>query len=70
MIFPETKYKQIQTELCVTLRPLDSFESGGFERVSVLADRFSVRPSAAASLSRSSEEVGAEKCEHCSLERR
>ena len=47
---PETTAcRQIQTELCVTLRPLDSFESGGFERVPDLAIGFSVRPSAAAS---------------------
>ena len=46
--FPgDRSIKQIQTELCVTLRPLGSFEPGGFERVSIIANRFSVRPSAA-----------------------
>jgi hypothetical protein len=45
-------FEQIETELCVTLSTLDSFESEGFERMPDLAIKFSVRPSAARSLSR------------------
>ncbi len=42
------KVSKFETELCVTLSTLDSFESEGFEPVSNLAIRFRVRPSAAA----------------------
>ena len=41
------KYGKFETELCVTLSTSHSFEFRGFERMSNLATRFSVRPSAA-----------------------
>ena len=52
-----TKLLRIQTELCVTLSTLDSFEPEGFERILTLASRLSVRPSAAAFTVSFSEEV-------------